>query len=445
MMEVEFERSLSHNYMILNEPEGFCEDYQMHILTGQIIPHILPVELRFMNGRSRLYYDISARQKLSEWLRIKKVTLPVLNAIIKSLKNVFDTGMDYMLECDCFMLDAEYIFIDIESYELSFCFYPVFNKTVTQAGQDFLQYLLEMLDYNDKHAVEKAYELFRLCMRDGFSIELLGQFVEEDILYETENKEENGKDDCWVQIVPTTVMDDEVEEEEEQFGFVPINSEVRRKLILLLAGIEFIMTAIVIMLLRTKTVAWIIWLIISALLAGVILILARYYERLMQFSQIISVKSRIKYDDSMNDYMESSEDTGQLRGDNYYDEAELEKKEIPVSEYIPEETVLFGGRIKDAGIRRLKYIGEGNVEDIFITKNPFTIGKSVKDVDYKLDYPFISRMHLRIDERAGEYYITDTNSKNGIMLNREYLNANDTVKLSQGDRIELGNLVFLFQ
>ena len=437
-MRVEFERSLNHNYMIIKNMGEFCEDYQIHMLMEQRIPHVLRMELRFMNGKPELYYDISSKQKLSEWLKIKKITHDILRGLIKSLKNAFEAGIDYLLEGNHFILEAEYIFIDVERYELSLCYYPLYDKEATQSGQEFLQYILEMLDYNDKQAVEEAYEIFRLCMRDGFSIELLRKFVkEEDNTREDMQRGDLDTEAEWVQVVPPLVMDEEVEEEREEFGFIPINVEGRRKAVVMLLAAEVLISLIIFLLFRKEIVAWIVWGGITLLIAGVILIFTCFYERLMQFTRIVSTKKWIPYDDNM--YMEPQ----------YEEEEEQESDKavnIDVPDYIKaQETVLLGYNKMLGGCRRLCYIGEGVQEDIVITKNPFTVGKSDRDTDYRLQYPFVSRIHFRIDERAGDYFITDTNSKNGIMLNKEYLKANETAKLLQGDRIEIGNLVFLFQ
>lgn len=432
-MEVEYERRLNHNYMIFRNMEGFCEDYQIHMLTKQRMMNVLPVDLRYLNGRPELYYDISAKQKLSEWLKVKKVTFEMLRGILRSLKNAFEEGMDYLLEGSCFMLDAQYMFINVENYELSLCYYPLNDMEVTYAGQEFLQYILEMLDYDDKRAVEEAYEIFRLCMRDGFSIELLRKFVEDDVsednMYE---KSDGGADEEWVQVVPVKVADEEVWEESEEFGFVPLNLRFRRMCVAALAALELILILIVIIFFRKVALAWVIWGIVTLIDAGAVLFLTVFYERIMQFTRLVGVKKNISY----NDMYEPKEELQMVS-----------EQSVPTDNtvYEIEETVLLGYAPGNAGLKRLHYIGDGRQEDIVITKNPFTVGKSPKDADYKLDYPFVSRVHFRIDEKAGEYYITDTNSKNGIMLNREYLNTNETSKLEEGDRIEIGSLVFLFK
>ncbi len=444
-MEVEYERGLNRNYMIFKNMEGFSEDYQIHMLTEQRIENILSVDLRYMNGKPELYYDISAKQKLSEWLKIKKVTYEMLKGIIRSLKNAFEAGADYLLECGCFMLDARYIFIDVESYELSLCYYPLNDTEVTHAGQEFLQYILEMLDYDDKRAVEEAYEIFRLCMRDGFGIELLKKFVEEDkpqtALKKHIEEYDASASDEWVQVVPVKVADEEVWEEREEFGFIPLNLEFRRRCVAALSVMELITLLAVFTLWRENTMALIICGIITLIVVGGILFFTVFYERIMQYTRLVGIRRDISYGD-VDDYKEKRGGTGYA--EERFVNSQSEAVDMPLeADY--EETMLLGYSAHSTGLRRLHYVGEGMQEDIVINNNPFTVGKSLKDADYKLDYPFVSRMHFRIDEKAGEYYITDTNSKNGIMLNREYLNANETAKLEVGDRVEIGSLVFLFQ
>ncbi len=446
-MEVKYERGLNHNYMIFTNVEEFCEDYQIHILTEQKIANILSMDLRYVNGNTEIYYDISAKQKLSEWLKIKKITGTMLNGIIKSLINALEAGMDYLLECSRFMLDAEYMFIDVETYELSLCYYPLNNEEITKAGQEFLQYILEMLDYDDKSAVEEAYEIFRLCMRDGFSIELLKKFSDKaaDSGYKSETPRTTKPCKEHVQVVPVEVADEEIWEESENFGFIPLNLELRRGCVALIVVIWLLMLVIVTVFFRKSVVALIICGFVTLIFAGAILLMTVFYERIMQYTRLISVRKNISYEDA------EACDTTVGAEDDYYKENEAGIQETVCEETAfsengnYEETTLLSYCTYNTGLRYLHYIGEGVQEDIPVTKNPFIVGKASKDTDYKLDYPFVSRMHLRIEERAGEYYITDTNSKNGIMLNREYLNANETARLKVGDRIEIGNLVFVFQ
>lgn len=55
--------------------------------------------------------------------------------------------------------------------------------------------------------------------------------------------------------------------------------------------------------------------------------------------------------------------------------------------------------------------------DIEIPYVPFLIGKHREMNDFILDYPTVSRLHLRIDQKEDVYIFTDMNSTNGTMVN----------------------------
>ncbi len=89
--------------------------------------------------------------------------------------------------------------------------------------------------------------------------------------------------------------------------------------------------------------------------------------------------------------------------------------------------------------------GENEGEVIEITKNNFIIGR--KDYcDWIINSKKISRKHIEIFEKGGYWYAKDLGSHNHSYFNGSYtpLDAKKAVKLSYGDKIQLGK-VLLFQ
>lgn len=64
------------------------------------------------------------------------------------------------------------------------------------------------------------------------------------------------------------------------------------------------------------------------------------------------------------------------------------------------------------------------------------------DNDIVIKDPFISKNHLKIVKDEGEYYLADLNSSNGTFLNNQ--SVEDVVRLTNGDRIGIGRIEFLF-
>ena len=83
--------------------------------------------------------------------------------------------------------------------------------------------------------------------------------------------------------------------------------------------------------------------------------------------------------------------------------------------------------------------------DIEIPYVPFLIGKHREMNDFILDYPTVSRMHLRIDQKEKVYIFTDMNSTNGTVVNGYKLEANETVSVKEGDSIQIAGLSYRFR
>lgn len=81
------------------------------------------------------------------------------------------------------------------------------------------------------------------------------------------------------------------------------------------------------------------------------------------------------------------------------------------------------------------------VEDFYALGEETTIGRG-RQCDIRLDDRFLSKVHARIIEDAGEYYLEDLDSSNGTYLNGEAVK--DAPLLVDRDVVTLGDSEFLF-
>lgn len=81
------------------------------------------------------------------------------------------------------------------------------------------------------------------------------------------------------------------------------------------------------------------------------------------------------------------------------------------------------------------------INEYYSIDQVLTLGRQ-GDNDIVIKDPFVSKKHFKIVEDEGEYYLEDLNSSNGTFLNGQRIE--DMVKLSNGDRISIGNVEFLF-
>lgn len=87
---------------------------------------------------------------------------------------------------------------------------------------------------------------------------------------------------------------------------------------------------------------------------------------------------------------------------------------------------------------------DNKLENIYIDKDIFLIGRMPDAVDYIINSNAIGRVHARIEKIEDDYYITDLNSKNGSYINGSRLIGNEKYKLSNGNEIKLANITICF-
>ena len=81
------------------------------------------------------------------------------------------------------------------------------------------------------------------------------------------------------------------------------------------------------------------------------------------------------------------------------------------------------------------------IDEHYSIEDVLTLGRQ-KDNNIVIRDPFVSKKHFKIVEDEKKYFLEDLNSSNGTFLNGERIQ--DAVKLSNGDRIAIGDIEFLF-
>lgn len=84
-------------------------------------------------------------------------------------------------------------------------------------------------------------------------------------------------------------------------------------------------------------------------------------------------------------------------------------------------------------------------ENIIINEFPFIIGKSKKDVNYRIEDKSVSRKHVKFTYDGGAVFITDLYSTNGTYVNSSRLTENEAYPLSVNDEITISNIKYLWK
>ena len=169
-MKISYKRELDHNYLIL-EQEELQNNYQAGMLIKNRIPGLLECTLSRMDGAAAFYYEITSRQNLRLVLERKRLTAPQLEALLDGLLRTAVTCEEYLLDTRSLLLEPDYIYLDPDTWEFSFCFFPFYEGDMENGLLELSEYLLDRLDKMDPGAVALGYEFYRMAGEENTSLE----------------------------------------------------------------------------------------------------------------------------------------------------------------------------------------------------------------------------------------------------------------------------------
>lgn len=433
MSEWEYIRLMSRNYLQIRCLRQQSEEsFQYRMLTSEPIKGLLPCKEREVNGTCYLLYDISSMQNLQSIYAEKKMDFAAFYQLIFSLKRAVKKMEAYLLEPENLMLCPEFMFLDIDTKEMFFLYYP-YSEDYDDKRKDFYTFLLLVVDHEDEELTELVYELYEKAE------DMQGLAWLEDVYQQLGNIQE-GRDEC---IEKAQVRPDEkpfeskafLEDSEGQDDVVYEDCKILREekriswrkkgmficflyvcamgLFLYFVYSNFILTA-------TE----------NAIIAGALAVLTGGMIFLMYW--------RLTRKDKEEAEMFEQEET-------IADCAEFGKRiEAAPMEESYGKTIMFSADENEIE-NKLYSIGKKNHVTIELKKFPFAIGKKEGAVDAVLADTSISRMHARFFEQDGTLYLEDLNSTNGTYKNGMLLAPHEKVEILPGDEIRFGKLSFLYR
>ena len=200
----EFRRVQGKSYMVLSV-DGPAEGYEYPMLEQNRILGLLPFHLTYADGTPQLWYDISGKQSLDDWVRMKKPGSEFLKLFLTALTETLEQAGEHLLKENGLSLSPECIFLNIDSKELACCYTPFQKKPFMDALRGFMEYYLSHMEHNNGDGTKKCYEVYEKCQKEHLALEeLLSVLFEEklELKEELETTEEPGVIREDVQIEP---------------------------------------------------------------------------------------------------------------------------------------------------------------------------------------------------------------------------------------------------
>ena len=166
--EIIYERNLTGSFMKI--AAGIHAGLDEKLMLRRKLPGLLAVEKAYMDGEGQYWYNISGKQSLDMYCRVKEVDISFIEKLIMSICSEMEILEWNLIQTNCLMLDPELIFITNSNQEIIFTVYPGGSGTIETEFQQLMEFLLTKVDHKDTRAVKAAYGIYEKTLLDGYSI-----------------------------------------------------------------------------------------------------------------------------------------------------------------------------------------------------------------------------------------------------------------------------------
>lgn len=477
-MKTEYQRDMNHNYLILEREELDTASYQVRILVGNMVPSLLKCRVQGLDGKFRIYYDVTSRQPLSVLYEKKKFQAEDLKALFGGIIRALEEMSEYLLNPGQLLIAPEYIYRDIEKKELQFCYVPGHNRELPGQLRTLTEYLLPRLDHEDKQAVMLGYGIYRRTMEETFHLEHM-----KEELYRAELPEElpaelpegtlfaaavgNGRPE-------TAALDNRSREEvsqqreaaEEKPGekrtpcaAEPLSAssgegagwkreEARPEKVPLWKKLAGCAAGGILCLgiAAAGFLGYLPWLeteiLLGAAIAGMGLGLAIQFvwkkrRQAMVRTNAAAAKAELSPVEALSSEKIASVEAPAPAGPRIFSEKPETKGET-----FGETVVLSASPV--CGPATLVSREPGALATIYLQEEITVVGKLDTAADAVIPMPTVSRLHAKIRRRDGEYYLTDLNSRNGTSVNGRLLKGDEEYCLKEEDQVDFAQAQYVF-
>jgi hypothetical protein len=453
-IDIEYERKMSGSYMKIKTNNEGSFDEQM--LMRKRIPGLLPMEKCYMDGAGQFWYDITGKQSLDTFCRVKAVGQAFLEQLVHSVCDELGVLEQYLVDTNCLCLAPELVYVSIQTGEIIFTAVPGSCDNLADRFRELVEYLLTRVDHKDAKAVRLAYDIYEKTLEDGYSIADIQNSIVRAHLAEGSEFPENpqmkspaGIHSGKIQTEPAggvysgkmlteptggtysgktwTEPEKGAPSEKTRTELSPGSESVRKRCDLVGIGKDSCATCNEQMQLPG---------ILAGRLPGIISRFLAAWEEKFQGGTGFWKKRTKQQKNETYGFEKRSNDKAEWRI-VYPDDDPQEE----IHNQIHPTICLSDYREHPEGL--LLYEGYENFSNIRLEKRALQIGHS-EDSDIVIAKDTISRYHARIECADFEFFLEDLNSTNGTFVNEEQLAYKEKRKLKTNDIIRFADVKYRF-
>ena len=473
----EFIRTATRNYISIEKPTGYEDDYQMAMIMENDIKGLLKIEERMIDGKEYLYYDISSLQPIQRMYEHKGLSSDEIKNTVRNMIKALKEADDHMLDITNIVLSPLYIYTDPDDRNIYMMFYPYNTDSGSNEMTELAEFFLERIERSDADAAVFAYKFYQTVRKDNYVLADLEAIVDESFASkEREKSNASGiKEKGGGLFRADEQVNKPVGEAINICKRTPAKKDDDKKIpFAVIAGLLAVSAVVCLLVLSgvfpnvgknpgQKIVAAA--LAVSFLVALIVftvdhirkcrhekqddpkpqdLILQQESSRPESSKEDI-VRSDILRSDNPDQKVSDQKVSDQKVSDQNFDSffSDLTPKApAPKAPVTSTEDITFGKTVflSEDDEAPDNILEDKKGKEYKIDHFPFLIGKMSDSADLVLNDRTVSRIHARITTENDHYFIQDCNSTNGTFLNGMELKGDEMAMLSKNDEIEIGHV-----
>ena len=420
-MNISYQREMKRNYLIVETEKRDEIPFEQNMLEQNQIDGVLHFQVRKKDTDIRFFYEITSKQPLFRLLEGQSVQAGQIRTLVRGIAYALEHMEQYLLSENCVLLTPEYLYVEPESLKVWLCLVPGLERDFPEDYSRLLEYLLGKVDHKDKESVVLAYGLYQETRKENYGMEDILRLAQQKLEVNHAGREAETETVREFERYQEYPEREYMETAQDGYGAKQRRSAIQDRK----AG--------------NAETDW---------KPGMVRARQIQTDTVKESSGLFGRwKQRRK--ERREEKQREQEREMQMPWDTMFVSETSPDYGTPLSVHLPQQssgTVLLNPESRESGsvARRLTALDAGET-DIVILYYPFIIGKQENLADYILDRETVSRLHLRIDQKDGRYYVQDLNSTNGTMVDGGMLENNETAEIWEGVEVNIAGVRYRFE
>lgn len=180
-LQVDYQNQQGH-YMVLYKENGLRNEelsyFQLNMLLMNRIPRLLELHVEEIDQKLKLYYTITDKRMLSQWLRLGNLSIKQFFSLLYTIVDVLTESSVYMLQEGRYILKEDYIYCGSDLTDIYITYLPVETLTDKNSVSADLQHLASRLVHKVTELSGNGYqELMNYLMDESFHLGALKQLL----------------------------------------------------------------------------------------------------------------------------------------------------------------------------------------------------------------------------------------------------------------------------